>query len=579
MKWFKRFMVAVMLLALLATTMVYLTPLDVYVPEVEQTLSENFGEPVKVGHLKLSLFPLPHLELEAVEMGRNADATVQAVGVFFDLRSLLKPQRVIQRLVLDQGRITQDHLLGIMGMLHSGKVPVKLLRLDELQFNGIQLVIPGVDLATLEGKLELMADGSLKQAWVTTSDQKMAALVYPLAGGAFQVNAGFRAWSPPGYPALVIDRLNASGILTDGRFDAGKFEAEMFGAQISGSAHVGWQPAWKMDVRFDRADGELGRLLPLLGYPVEASGMLHAKGRLAAHGSSMRALPGSLNFDADVAADTVVIRLPLKAQRMLTLDSASAHVAGTPQKFILDNFVGRLYDGAWHGNAMLQPADGLLDAELAFSNISAQPLVESLSDEVLLTGTLGGRTKLSARLKEFGRFPGNVQVDSDFHLKNGVLGKVDLVQAASNPLKDGNKGGKTRFDELSGLLSVDGNGYHLTRLKVSSGAVDATGKLEISPQLQLSGLLDTELKGTASLVSMPLVVSGTVREPVLRPPGSTIAGAAVGTALLGPGLGTALGIKVGNLLNRIFGTKDKNQPAEQKNSAVPPDSGVQQNKK
>jgi hypothetical protein len=63
---------------------------------------------------------------------------------------------------------------------------------------------------------------------------------------------------------------------------------------------------------------------------------------------------------------------------------------------------------------------------------------------------------------------------------------------------------------------------------------------------------------------MPLVVSGTVRSPVLYPSGSVLAGAAVGTALLGPGLGTALGIKIGNMLHKLFGSQnDKAQSKDQ----------------
>ena len=83
----------------------------------------------------------------------------------------------------------------------------------------------------------------------------------------------------------------------------------------------------------------------------------------------------------------------------------------------------------------------------------------------------------------------------------------------------------------------------------------------------MSGLLDTELKGTATLISMPLIVSGTLRDPVLHPTGSAMAGAAVGTALLGPGLGTALGIKAGNLFNKLFGKK--NEKTEEKKETIP----------
>jgi len=342
------------------------------------------------------------------------------------------------------------------------------------------------------------------------------------------------------------------------------------GLHIDGTAHVEWQPEWKLELHPAALDGELGRLLPLLGKPLEGGGTLHVQGQVEMHGTDIHTLPNSLTLDAQALLSNAAVRLPLHALRMLAVDSASSHVTGDMHSLKLDHLAGKLYGGTLHGNAVIQPADKLLHADVAFDNISAQPLVEALSNEVMLSGTLGGQAKLSAQVSEFDRFPANVQIDGRFQIKQGVLGKVDLVQAASNPLRGGNKGGQTRFDELSGLLSVDGSGYHFKRLKISSGALDAAGRLDISPQLQLNGTLDADLKGTAALVSMPFTVSGTVRAPVLLPSGSTLAGAAVGTALLGPGLGTALGIKFGSLLHKLFGTgndqsTDQNSKGQQQN--------------
>ena len=57
--------------------------------------------------------------------------------------------------------------------------------------------------------------------------------------------------------------------------------------------------------------------------------------------------------------------------------------------------------------------------------------------------------------------------------------------------------------------------------------------------------------------SVPLNVSGTLDSPLLYPTGGTMAGAAAGTAVLGPGLGTALGAKVGQWAENLFGKKDE----------------------
>jgi AsmA-like C-terminal region len=556
-----------MLLVLLSTTAIYLTPLDVYVPEIEQTLSDNFGEPVKIRHLKLEAFPLPHLTLKEVVIGDKPDITLQSVGIFFDLHSLLKAQRVIRRLVLEQGSVTQEQLARIMVWVRSSSLAATKLRLNELQFNGIQVIMPGLTMGPLQGQMELNADSSLSRALVIMPRQQGVVLVYPQPGGGFQVKAGFHHWSPPDYPDWVLDSLNVNGVLTENQFKVNKFSAEMLGAQINGMADLEWRPEWQVDVHMDAFNGELGGLLPLMGSHVEASGMLHAMGHLEAHGANAHELPGNIGLDLDVGIRNVAVRLPFNT-RMLLLDSADSHVTGTLQKLNLNKLAGRLYGGTLNGTAVVQHSRGLLDADVTFCNISLQPLVEALSNDVVLTGQLNGRAKLSAQMNEFDRFPANVQLNGNFQARHGVLGKVDLVQAASNPLKNGNKGGKTGFDELSGLLSVDGSGYHLNELKVSSGAVNAAGRLDISPQLQLNGLLDTDLNGTAALVSMPLAVSGTMRDPVLHPTGSTLAGAAVGTALLGPGLGTALGIKIGNLLHKMLGAKNEKIQLEDKSKSV-----------
>jgi hypothetical protein len=58
-----------------------------------------------------------------------------------------------------------------------------------------------------------------------------------------------------------------------------------------------------------------------------------------------------------------------------------------------------------------------------------------------------------------------------------------------------------------------------------------------------------------SSAGIPLNVSGTLDAPLLYPTGGTMAGAAVGTAILGPGFGTSVGAKVGGWAERLLGKK------------------------
>ncbi|MHB1291318.1 MAG: hypothetical protein ACYCY5_03920 [Sulfuricella sp.] len=58
-------------------------------------------------------------------------------------------------------------------------------------------------------------------------------------------------------------------------------------------------------------------------------------------------------------------------------------------------------------------------------------------------------------------------------------------------------------------------------------------------------------------MSVPLRVSGTLQNPVLFPTGAEVTGAVVGTAILGPGVGTSLGVQAADKLDSWFGGKKK----------------------
>ena len=59
---------------------------------------------------------------------------------------------------------------------------------------------------------------------------------------------------------------------------------------------------------------------------------------------------------------------------------------------------------------------------------------------------------------------------------------------------------------------------------------------------------------------VPLNVAGTVDSPSLYPTGASMAGAAIGTAIMGPGIGTSVGAKVGAWAERRFGGDSAKKP-------------------
>jgi len=219
----------------------------------------------------------------------------------------------------------------------------------------------------------------------------------------------------------------------------------------------------------------------------------------------------------------------------------------------------RLYGGIVNGRVVLGWQKGVqLKGSAVVTQVEIASLLKALGRPQILSGRLNARPVFSGSAADSGKLLETVRMDAPIDVQNGVLRGVDLGKAASSLLdRDAGKGGETRFDHLSGHLSLRDGTRRLTQLSVASGSLEADGYVTISPGDELSGRIKTSVKaGSIAAVAVPLNVSGTLDSPLLYPTGGTVAGAAAGTAVLGPVFGTAIGAKVGQWFESLFGNKD-----------------------
>jgi len=110
------------------------------------------------------------------------------------------------------------------------------------------------------------------------------------------------------------------------------------------------------------------------------------------------------------------------------------------------------------------------------------------------------------------------QVQGIFTVASGELSNVDVARALQGAKATGLRGGKTRFENLTGSVNVSGNQYSYRRLQLSSGALSASGNVDVSDGA-LSGRLNAEIgsKGGVVVARGGLSPGGTLRDPVLRP--------------------------------------------------------------
>ena len=218
----------------------------------------------------------------------------------------------------------------------------------------------------------------------------------------------------------------------------------------------------------------------------------------------------------------------------------------------------KLYGGTAIGKATISWQKGLqLNGNLDVNQVEMQKIASMLASKTHVSGKLSAKPVFSASAASADQLINALRLDAPFNVQNGVLHGVDIQKAATGLIKQGATGGETRFEQLSGHLVMERGAYRFTQLKIASGALAADGDVSISSKKELSGRINAQVKAVGTSANVPLNVAGTVDAPLLYPTGGTMAGAAVGTIILGPGIGTSVGAKVGSWAEGLFGKKEE----------------------
>lgn len=268
--------------------------------------------------------------------------------------------------------------------------------------------------------------------------------------------------------------------------------------------------------------------------------------------------PDQANYLIDVSARAWA----LPAGPPLLFEELSIRGVATQDDVRLDVIEARLYGGTAAGKMHLNWEKGLrIDGNLDLDNVELQQLAPLLSPGSRISGKLSAKPVFTAAADSADHVANTLRLETGFRIRNGTLHGIDIQLAATRLIKRGTSGGETRFEHMSGHLLVTQGSQHFTQLRIASGALSASGRVSVTPKKALSGRIVAQIAAAGAHTGVPLNVGGTVGAPTLHPTGGTIAGAALGTVILGPGFGTSVGAKVGGWADGLFEANPPTTPA------------------
>jgi len=149
----------------------------------------------------------------------------------------------------------------------------------------------------------------------------------------------------------------------------------------------------------------------------------------------------------------------------------------------------RLYRGSLAGHATLGwKGPWKLEGAVTVKDVDIGPIGALFPSGSTLSGRLKAQPSFSSSAPNAGALTEMLQLETDFEISEGVLKRVDLAAAARSILaKNDNKGGQTRFDQLSGHLGIDADGYRFSDLSIVSGLLKASGEVSIGRSRALAG--------------------------------------------------------------------------------------------
>jgi hypothetical protein len=370
----------------LAVACLQFVPLNAYIPEAEQALSDRLGKPTTVSTVRYVMLPSPRIILEGVAIGNTRVERVEAHA----MPHTLSEEPYVFETVEAHGVTIDATTLGTLAGWTGERSPTAM-HVTQLQLFDVKLEGADSGISPADGEVIFERNGALHQA-VFTNDQIRLDVAPERSGLRLLLNA--RDSRIPFGPAVKFSYLTIAGVTNQNRFSSTEMSGRIGGGTVQATLQASWEGAISVAGDFKVRNVRVHELMPMIAPDFSARGLLTVSGRYALQAQSI---------DALLAKPIVEATFSLARGELTNIDlvratqgSGSSTYSGARTTF--DVLTGSLQLAAGqHAYRQLQLSSAPLNAQGSVAVTPGGQLSGRVNTEVIAAGAVATRTALTVR--------------------------------------------------------------------------------------------------------------------------------------------------------------------------------------
>lgn len=513
-------------------------------------ISDRLDRPVEIGQLSLEFYPQPAIALSRVAIGdaRGHIGTGEIRNIRLRPGTGWSSGQLVVLLELGTVDLDEDLLVELIDLAttDSGEgevwLPFSSISIGEMTVPSVRRPHPTAylltaDLAPRGGCLKTAVlrrlDGHMRLSY-SHVDTKSPALLSLVA----------HDWVPPVGPALHFDNARLSGYLNPKSLDIRKLAVKGYEGTLNGNVRLVWDRNWTLR---GSLRGEGIRMAPVIEYYDGGGfdGLLSANVTIRAKARKPGELLNGIHVKGPFVIRKAVIDTRHGPSKHLRIDAIHAKGKVDRWSFKTEDTLVEAYGGELRGVTETRWSGApSIKGQVKAKGVQLEPILDALMLKRPISGRLSGDSRFVLNAPAFPAIFHHPDLTANLTVEKGVIFETDLENL---------KEGQTPFNELKARVRMKEGITLLSALGIESERLSAEGWVKVLRDDRLDGKIAVTLQNTISLAGANVGVGGTLDDPSFLPATSTIIGGVIGTGLLGPGWGTALGVRLGQLLDSVTG--------------------------